>query len=106
MFVCVCVCRLLQLLKAIGLLTWNAIVAFLEQCIANIVHGVFLIYSVELCTRMLAARVRKELQSCKAALSCFVHQPLILWTKFELLVSSLATIIVDHLSFPTSYFLQ
>ncbi len=29
-----------------GLLTWNAIVAFSEQCEAKLVHGVLLLYLV------------------------------------------------------------
>ncbi len=30
----------------LGLLTWNAIVAFLEQCVAKLVHGVLILYVV------------------------------------------------------------
>ncbi len=49
----------------IVLFTWNVIAAFSEECVANLVHGVLLLYLV--CTRMLAismaARVRRELQT-------------------------------------------
>ncbi len=41
-----------------SLLTWNAIVAFSEQCVAKLVHGVLLFYLVA------SSRVRKQLQSC------------------------------------------
>ncbi len=49
----------------VGLLTGNAIVAFSEQCVANLVHGVLLLYLVVSSALerklLVAARVRKEL---------------------------------------------
>ncbi len=46
-------------------LTWNAIVAFSEQCVAKLVHGVLVLYLVVSSAQLLvAARARKELQSC------------------------------------------
>ncbi len=55
-----------------GVLTWNAIVAFSEQCEAKLVHGVLLLYSIVSSALerqlLVAARVRKK--SCKAALRC------------------------------------
>ncbi len=33
----------------VGLLTWNATVAFSEQCVAKLVHRVLLLYLVATC---------------------------------------------------------
>ncbi len=73
----------------LGLLTWNAIVAFSEQCIAKLGHGVLLLYLL-----LVAAKVRTKLHICTSAAA-------INFMDFELLVSFLATIMVDH--FPLLY---
>ncbi len=48
------------------LLTWNAITAFLEECVAKLVNRVLLLYLVVSYTLerylLVAARVRRELQ--------------------------------------------
>ncbi len=43
---CICKIMLRSRVMAIGLLTWNAIVAFSEQYEAKLVHGVLLFYLV------------------------------------------------------------
>ncbi len=41
------------MLCSLGLITWNAIVAFSEQCVAKLVHGVLLLYLVVTCSSAL-----------------------------------------------------
>ena len=74
--------------------TWNAIVAFSEQCVANLVHVVLLLYLVvnSALERQLLARVRKELQSCPQLFHTVIYCSHELWYLF------LATI--------TAHFLQ
>ncbi len=73
----------------VSLLTLKAIVAFSEQCEANLVYGVLLLYSVvsSALKRKLLVAAREE-KSCKAALSCSAAA--INFMDFEL------TITVDH----------
>ncbi len=83
----------------IVLLTWNAIAAFSEECVAKLVHRVLLLYLVVSFALtiyiLVAARVRRELQGSSDAA---INFRLELWHPLFL-----TTIMVIHfplLSFP------
>ncbi len=79
-----------------SLLTWNAIAAFSEECVANLVHGVLLLYLVvsSALERLLlvAARVRRELKGSADAATIILD--------FNFWHRSFLTTIMVALSFP------
>ncbi len=70
-----------MLRSRVSLLTWNAIVAFSEQYVAKLVHGVATLLSSSLCTSTLAiGSCKSEKRAAKLHLHVAVQLAINLWT--------------------------